>query len=397
MKKIICLGTISFIIAGMTVSHAFSDVSSKHWAKGSIDKMVEQGIISGYTDGTFQPSRNLSKIESLILLSKVAGVNKYTDAATTYEKEYEDMLKDYKTSYKKQVSYLLGVGALKEAELPNLISADKLNTPITREEMAILVTKILGKEEEVKNKAFIVLPFDDISSISVNAKPYVEYVYNESIMKGMSANKFAPKEYVTRAQAAIILDTIVPKVNIVPQVKEEIIDNTQANITLNSGVISDIDNVLQTIEIDGEDIYEYYEKTKVYFRENLANINDVKVNMKIAEAKIVDGIIEKIKFDVQAKDNDVKEDEEKEKDEKIENEEYLVGEVIDSTSKKVEVELEDGETITMYPADEYQVIDADSAETLKLRKLEEDDKVIAVGEYDEDGDYYFTVLIKFAR
>ena len=33
---------------------------------------------------------------------------------------------------------------------------------------------------------------------------------------------------------------------------------------------------------------------------------------------------------------------------------------------------------------------------MKLRKLEEGDKVIAVGEYD-DGDYYFTVLVKFAR
>ena len=52
--------------------------------------MVEQGIISGYTDGTFQPSRNLSKIEALILLSKVAGVNKYTEAATSYEKEFDE-------------------------------------------------------------------------------------------------------------------------------------------------------------------------------------------------------------------------------------------------------------------------------------------------------------------
>ena len=64
MKKIICASIASLIIMGTSVSYAFSDVSSKHWAKGAIDKMVEQGIISGYTDGTFQPSRNLSKIET---------------------------------------------------------------------------------------------------------------------------------------------------------------------------------------------------------------------------------------------------------------------------------------------------------------------------------------------
>ena len=227
MKKIISLGIMSLIIVGTSVSQAFSDVSSKHWAKDAIDKMVEQNIISGYTDGTFQPSRNLSKIESLILLSKIAGVNKYSDEATAFEKKYETVLSTYKTAYKKQVSYLLGVEVLKEEELPALISADKLNTPITREEMAVLITKILGKEEEVKNKSFVILPFDDIAKIETEYKPYVEYVYNESIMKGMNANKFSPKEYVTRAQAAVILNSIVGKVNIIPNAKQEIIAYTR--------------------------------------------------------------------------------------------------------------------------------------------------------------------------
>lgn len=391
MKKIISLGIVSLIFAGMTVSHAFSDVSDKHWAKGAIDKMVDQGIISGYTDGTFQPSRNLSKIESLILLSKVAGVNKYTDAATTFEKEYEKMLANYKTSYKKQVSYLLGVGMLKEDELPNLISADKLNTPITREEMAILVTKILGKEEEVKNKSFVVLPFDDIGKISAEAKPYVEYVFNESIMKGLTANKFSPKEYVTRAQAAVILNMIVPKVNIVPQTKQEIVDNTQANITLTSGIITNVDMILQTIEIDEEDIYEYDEETKVYFGNTLVAVSAIKNDMEIVKAKIKDGVIEQIEFYEEAPSGTEKEES---KEEKQQNDEgYLVGEVVDGTSKKVTIELDNGDEITVYPADEYQIIDADGAESLKLRKLEEGDRVIVVGEFDDD-DYYFTVLIK---
>ena len=99
MKKTICFITASLIIVGMNYSQAFSDVSEKHWAKGAIDKMVEQGVISGYTDGTFQPSRNLSKIESLILLSKIAGVNKYKEAAEQFEEKYATTLSSYKTAY----------------------------------------------------------------------------------------------------------------------------------------------------------------------------------------------------------------------------------------------------------------------------------------------------------
>jgi len=390
MKKILCLGTISLVIMGMSISQAFSDVSDKHWAKSAIDKMVEQGIISGYTDGTYQPSRNLSKIESLILLSKVAGVNKYSDAAIKFEKEYEEILANYKTTYKKQVAYLLGVGVLKEDELANLISADKLNSPITREEMAVLVTKILGKEEEVKNKSFVVLPFDDTSSISATSKPYVEYVYNQSIMKGLTSNKFSPKEYVTRAQAAIILNSIVPKVDIVPEVKQEIVDNTQATVTLTSGIITGIDTILKTIEIDEDDIYEYDEKTKIYLGSTQASINSVKPDMKIANAKIIEGTIEELRLDVESSDNTSKE----ETDKKEKTEDYIIGEILEVTSKKVIIELESGEEITAYPEDEYQVIDAEDAATIKLKKVDEEDKVILVGEFDGD-DYFFTVLVKY--
>lgn len=387
MKKIICASVISLIIAGTSVSHAFSDVSSKHWAKSAIDKMVEQGIISGYTDGTFQPSRNLSKIEAIILLSKVAGVNKYTDAATSFEKEYEETLKNYKTSYKKQVAYLLGTGVLSKEELPNLINADKLNTPITREEMAMLVTKILGKDEEVSKKSFVVLPFDDIADISADAKPYVEYVYNEGIMKGMTANKFSPKEKVTRAQAAIILNTIVPKVNIVPEVKKEVVDSTTVNATITDGKISAIDTILNTIEIDEDELYEYDEDTEIYISGKSSTIANVKEDMEITSAKITDGIIEKIELNGKAEAKE-------EKDEAKETEGYIVAKVMDATSKKVEVKLENGEEITIYPADEYKVIDAEDAEEIKLRKLEEGDRIIAVGEYDED-DYYASVIVRY--
>lgn len=394
MKKIISLGIVSLAIVGSSFSHAFSDVSDKHWAKSAIDNMVEKKIISGYTDGTFQPSRNLSKIESLILLSKIAGINEYTEAAAKFEKEYEELLSKYKTKYKQQVAYLLGVEVLKEEELTDLISDDKVNTPITREEMAILVTKILGKEEEVKNKSFVVLSFDDTSSITPEAKPYVEYVYNQSIMKGLTANKFSPKEYVTRAQAAIILNSIISKVEIVPEIKEEVVDSTQATINLTFGKITNIDTVLGTIEIDEEDIYEYDENTKIYFKEKLGTINNLEVDAMLSSAKIVDGLIKELKVDIALTvDEDKQEIEEDEEDEEDkEYEQYYIGEVESATSKKVVIKTEDKKTITVYPADDNQVIDSYDAEPIKLKNLEEGDKVFVVGEYDDDG-YYFTVMI----
>lgn len=294
MKKfLMCLGTFS-IVASTSFSMAFSDVVENHWAKDAINTMVEKGIISGYTDGTFKPSRNISKIESLILLSKIAGVNKYPEEALKFETTYKDYLASYKTDYKKQVSYLLGVGVLSKEDLPNLLDSDKINSAITREEMAVLITKILGKEEEVnKNMFFVVPPLEDFTSVSAVSKPYVAFVYNEGIMKGVTDTKFLPKDNVTRAQAAIILNFIIDRVNIVPKISTADIDSntstdsttdtTNVSVELTKGKITLVDTILKTIEIE-EDIFEYDSNTKFYVNGKSVDEYEIFEEMQVTEA-----------------------------------------------------------------------------------------------------------------
>ena len=172
MKKVFLTLMVMVLITSISFA-AFSDLPDGHWAKATVEEMVEAGIISGYTDGTFRPSKEISKIESLILLSRIAGLNKYPTEATKYLETYTTVLAPYTTQYKKDVAYLLGVGVLKEKDLSNLLSSDKINSPLTREEMAVLVTKVLGKEDEATKNSIVVLPFSDTSSISAAAKPYV--------------------------------------------------------------------------------------------------------------------------------------------------------------------------------------------------------------------------------
>lgn len=42
-----------------------------HWGKEEINTYVRRGFISGYSDNTFRPDRNISRVEFLIILSKV--------------------------------------------------------------------------------------------------------------------------------------------------------------------------------------------------------------------------------------------------------------------------------------------------------------------------------------
>jgi hypothetical protein len=82
------------------------------------------------------------------------------------------------------------------------------NAPITREQMAVMAARALkllnlGGEESGANAATNV--FTDASSISSWAKEAVDALTAKGIMKGQSADSFAPDSDTSRAEAAVIL------------------------------------------------------------------------------------------------------------------------------------------------------------------------------------------------
>ncbi|MEI7884148.1 MAG: S-layer homology domain-containing protein [Clostridia bacterium] len=52
----------------------FSDISANAWYGADILKLKDQGLITGYPDGTFRPASNVSKIEALKMILNAAGV-----------------------------------------------------------------------------------------------------------------------------------------------------------------------------------------------------------------------------------------------------------------------------------------------------------------------------------
>ena len=50
------------------VDPAFKDVEQGHWANGAIAFCAERGYINGYTDGTFQPNKTITRQEAASIL-----------------------------------------------------------------------------------------------------------------------------------------------------------------------------------------------------------------------------------------------------------------------------------------------------------------------------------------
>lgn len=202
----------------------FNDVESDatvSWAKDSITKMTDAGYIKGYEDGTFRPYRAITKIESLILMSRMLGYEnkQFSDVASSATTAYKSIVSKYNTTYANEISYLLYCGVLKESDLLDYASAANANTQLLRYQAAILMSKLMGADSEAKAYTVSTATYADDSAIPATAKSYVEYVTANNIMNGMDKtsdgkSQFSPLTSLTRAQMATLLARMMDKLDL---------------------------------------------------------------------------------------------------------------------------------------------------------------------------------------
>ncbi len=201
-----CVLLVSFMtIASATV---FPDVLEKHsWATEAIDDMVERKILKGFPDGTFRPDNGITKLDALIIAARIAGVdlpanNEFAEVA---EKAYTEALKIYDIDYKNEVAFLLYKGILAENELSTYIGDGVKANPLKRHEAAILLTKMMGGVKDATSAVSYSVDYADMNDIPKASLPYVNYVNEAGVMKGMENNMFMPYYEVSRAMMATMM------------------------------------------------------------------------------------------------------------------------------------------------------------------------------------------------
>lgn len=186
----------------------FSDVSEADysWCVKEIGEMADEGIINGYEDGTFKPANTVTKLESLVLVARILGSGDEVNELLLEKANdlYGEKVEEYDLAFgADEICFLLVKGIIFESELDDYLSSAKEG--MKRYEVAVLLTKAMGAEKEVKEKVAVVLEYEDTMQIPSSARKYVEYVTTAGLMQGMGENKFAPVEDVNRAQMALLL------------------------------------------------------------------------------------------------------------------------------------------------------------------------------------------------
>ena len=173
----------------------FTDLDSASWAKDAVTYIAGKGVINGKADGIFAPQDNVTREEFVKMLVEALSVLDKNATA-----DFADVAKD-RWSYPYIAS---GVAA----DLINGISETEFApmANITRQDMAVIVhrgAKLL--KLDLDKTVF----FADEKEIAGYAKEAVSYLAGAGMINGVGENRFAPKDAVTRAQAAKIIYELV--------------------------------------------------------------------------------------------------------------------------------------------------------------------------------------------
>jgi len=175
----------------------FKDVAPSHWAHEEITDFASKEYIEGYADNTFLPGNNISRAEFAAVLVRALDLKEVKPAAPSFK----DV--DAGSWYYSHVETVCSGDLMKGYADGSF----KPNENITRQEIAAVLVRALGKDKEQAGE----LVFADKSAVSGWAKNLVGIAVAEGLIQGYSDNTFGPQKKSTRAEAVIMFSRMLNK------------------------------------------------------------------------------------------------------------------------------------------------------------------------------------------
>ncbi|WP_261303308.1 S-layer homology domain-containing protein [Paenibacillus andongensis] len=179
---------------------SFSDIKG-HWTERAIDIFVMLHVIEGYNDGTFRPDNAITRAEFAVILERVFDIRGGNSISAAMNDISHHWAKD-------AIEKLVEAGIIVGYEDGSF----KPDNTITREEMVVMLSRILNLENVAK---------DTTKGNFVDLKS--SYAANEiiaeaqaGIIHGKTDGKFDAKSNATRAE---VLQLILNALELKPQIK----------------------------------------------------------------------------------------------------------------------------------------------------------------------------------
>ncbi|MGQ9557510.1 MAG: S-layer homology domain-containing protein [Desulfurispora sp.] len=183
----------------------FSDIDG-HWAAEYICRAAAKGYIKGYGNGTFRPSRSLTRAQFAAITVRLWQLDRdpglqVADLSAVRRYFQDVMPEDW---YARDVWLATRVGIFQgDAQ------GFRPNDPILREEVAICLARAVQRKMGfvMVGMAAPTAPVD-LALVSPGARPYVLKVWELGLMRGNEKGEFGPARKLTRAEMAVLISRV---------------------------------------------------------------------------------------------------------------------------------------------------------------------------------------------
>ncbi len=182
----------------------FTDVTD-NWAKTAINDMGSRMVVAGIGDGIFEPDRSITRAEFAAIIVRALGL-----AKGTAESSFDDVtLTDwFNGDVDTAAAYALISGYDSTSYGPNdLITREQAMTIIANA-MKLAGLRISLTDSEV---SALLLKYTDGADVSSYARQSAAACLEAGITTGTSATTLSPKDYVTRAEVAVMVQHLLQK------------------------------------------------------------------------------------------------------------------------------------------------------------------------------------------
>lgn len=172
----------------------FSDIKEEDWFAPAVCSLYEKGIINGKTDGLFHPEQEIKFEEAVKMIVCTVFGNKESFENDSSGKWYEPYVR---VAEKHSLLY----GLFDSEFIPDM--------RISRQDMATVCFRAVKNADiEIKQNRPST-DFYDISSFKYYAVEPIRELQQWGIINGVGNNYFAPEGYLTRGEAAEIINNIL--------------------------------------------------------------------------------------------------------------------------------------------------------------------------------------------
>ncbi|MCY3650583.1 MAG: S-layer homology domain-containing protein [Acidimicrobiaceae bacterium] len=176
---------VSACVGDATEDWMFDDVSQGHYFRDAINCLAYYGVTVGYGDGTFRPSRNVSRFEMVLFMER---------SARAAGADPADVVQDF---------------------------AATGSDPVNRADMALLIARLLASATDNDSRVNVVLRSDGIFTVggtepddafidSRQSQPLTKdsaasALFELGVAKGTGGGNFSPEGHVTRGEMAAFI------------------------------------------------------------------------------------------------------------------------------------------------------------------------------------------------